>query len=167
MAAAYAVYLGVGARRVFDFLFHGYAREEGLSNGERFFGLALANRLTGTHFSPAVFEGFAVLVLGGMAAWMFFTPPRDAASPLKRAAALATAFTVLFSPGYAWYFVWLVPFLPFVSRPGLFWLTTASFVLYANWLHTSLDAFFLIGCVLYLPAALLTLGERLPSSWRR
>ena len=166
VAAAYAIYLGVGWRLVFDFLFHGYAKEEGLSSGERFFGLALVNRATGLGLPSAAFAGFAALVLGGMAAWMFRTPPRDAGSPLRRAAALATVFTALFSPGYAWYFAWLVPFLPFVPRPSLFWLTAASFVLYANWLHPSPDDFFVIGCVLYLPAALLALGESLPFSRR-
>lgn len=160
VAAFYAPHFwAVGWRTVFDFLLHGYAAEEGIRNGERFFLLALAQRLTGQRMPLVGFELFAAAVLGVLAAWCLWTPPRDALSPVRRAAALATVFNVLLSPGYAWYFVWLVPFLVFLPRPSLWWLTCASFVLYANWLHTRVVDFFVIGCVLYLPAAALALGE--------
>lgn len=151
--------LTVGWRTVFDFLLHGYAAEEGINNGERFFVLALVKHLTGWMPPNGVFYALAALVLGGLAAWCLWRPARDALSTMRRTAGLAVAFTVLLSPGYAWYFAWLTPFLAFVPRPSLIWLTCGSFVLYANWLHTTLPEFFVINCVLYLPAAALAFTE--------
>ena len=159
IAIVYLPYLGVGLGNIFDFLLHGYASEEGLASGERFFLAALLNRWCHVRLTGQMFQGLTAFALAGLAAWVLLTRPRDALTPIRRAAALAVLFNVLLSPGYAWYFAWLVIFLPFVPWLGLLWLTTASFVLYANWLHTTLDEFFVIHCVLYVPAAVLAVGD--------
>ncbi len=135
-----------------------YTSEEGLGDGERFY---LASLLPMRPFfgqphpsGSDVFRAVALLSLGGAAAWALLRrEARDGLSPLRRSCALATIFMVLLSPGYAWYFCWLIPFLAFVPSPALFWLTTAAFVLYANWLHGQPHEVFLLNSYLYLPAA--------------
>jgi hypothetical protein len=77
---------------------------------------------------------------------------------------LATSTTVLFAPHYSWYFAWLVPFLCFTPRLAVFYLTTASFILYASWLGDSSDQMFVINSLIYLPALLIGSIEFF---WRR
>ena len=160
IVVAYLPYLGVGLGTIFDFLLHGYSNEEGLASGERYFLATLTGRFLRLSLPTMAFQIGALSVFAGSALWAVFAPVRDGLTPLRRAAALATAFTVLLSPGYAWYFAWLTLFLPFLPRLGLFWLTAVSFALYANWLHHTLDDFFVINCVLYLPAAGLAVADK-------
>ena len=72
---------------------------------------------------------------------------------LSGAFSIAIAFTVFFSPHYAWYFLWLVPFLCFFPKPSVFWLTLSATALYrVGWPPSLLGA-----SVQYAPfAALLT-----------
>jgi alpha-1,6-mannosyltransferase len=115
----YACYAGVGMR-VFGFL-GGYAKEEGLETGARYFLLDLARRLPGMEGLPIwVFYGFCVVVFAGLMVWMW----RVACQPgsagdafLAPAFAMAAALMLLFSPHYAWYVIWLVPF--FTVMPNL------------------------------------------------
>lgn len=68
-------------------------------------------------------------------AWRSGFRARPDKPDLEGAFAIATAFTVLFSPHYAWYFLWLVPFLSFFPMPSVFWLTLSAPILYrtAHW----------------------------------
>jgi len=68
-------------------------------------------------------------VLAVLAAAAFFTRV-DTSSPLRAAALLATAFVVLASPHYAWYFVWLIVFACFMRPGALLWLTNSCVLLY-------------------------------------
>jgi len=43
---------------------------------------------------------------------------------------LAATFTILLSPRYAWYFTWLIPFLCIVPLASVFYVTSASFLLF-------------------------------------
>jgi alpha-1,6-mannosyltransferase len=45
---------------------------------------------------------------------------------------LATAFTVLVSPHYAWYFAWVLPFLCRYVYVPLLYVTLASFAFYLS-----------------------------------
>ncbi|MDQ3134132.1 MAG: hypothetical protein M3Q76_04890, partial [Acidobacteriota bacterium] len=103
---------------------------------------------------------FALIVLGALALWIVFRRDarKDKGGFARDAAWLAVAFTVLLSPHYTWYFVWLVPFLCFVrglSLVPLFCLTVASFVLYGTWLGDKPDDMLRLNSILYLPAAAL------------
>ena len=125
--------------RVFGFL-GGYAKEEGLETGARYFLLDLAKRIPGLHDLPTTaFYVFSVVVLGGLTIWAWRTAcqpcsARDAFLP--PAFALAAALMLLFSPHYAWYIIWLLPFfalmpnLPMLAYlMGFFYLYTTA---YAN-----------------------------------
>jgi hypothetical protein len=163
LAAGYLPYLSVGARRVAGYL-PGYAAEEGLQSGARFFLLQLARNLPGGGSMPqAAYIIFSLLVLGAMAAWCVFARAPDERDYARRAALLAVAFTVLLSPHYSWYFVWLVPFLCFVRASHvapLLYLTAASLMLYGTWLGDAPAQMLLLNLCIYLPPALLILISR-------
>ena len=160
LLAAYLPYLSVGARRVLGFL-PAYAAEEGLQSGTRFFLLQLADSFLGEARVPrAAYIIFALLVLGGLAAWSLFKLASNSRDYVWRAALLATTFTVLLSPHYTWYFVWLVPFLGFVHAKTfapLLCLTAASFMLYGTWLGDKPAQMLWLNACIYLPFALLLL----------
>jgi hypothetical protein len=186
---AYVPYMAVGAERVLGYL-PGYMNEEGMTNGDRYFILALARRLFGGFQIPrAAFFGFAICVLLAIAiaslrddgqSELSFTHrvlsfSHRGLSFTHRGLAFAAAFTVLLSPRYPWYFSWLVPFLCFVPALYGFYLTLASFILYALWLNGGPESLFKIDSALYSPAAFIAVcgwltvvarrpgGARLPS----
>lgn len=160
LVAGYAPYLSVGARRALGYL-PGYASEEGLESGERFFLLQLARILFGEQHAPrAAYYVFALVVLGALAAWSLFRRESGERDYVRRAALLATAFTVLLSPHYSWYFVWLVPFACFVSAQTfapLLYLTAACFMLYGTWLGDAPAEMLRLNACIYVPPALLLL----------
>jgi len=152
--ALYLPYLSAG-KKVFGFL-GGYAGEE-FGEGDGFYMAAILNRLGfGTAALP-VFLGLAVLTLFALA-WRtgFRADPKR--PDLQGAFAIAVAFTVLFSPHYAWYFLWLVPFLCFFPRPSVFWLTLSAPMLYrpASWPPGIADF-----SMQYVPFAILLAAENL------
>lgn len=160
LVAGYVPYLSVGARRVVGYL-PGYAEEEGLQSGARFFLLQLARAFPGgAHVPRAAYVVFAVLALGATAAWCVFARESNERDYVWRAALLAVVFTVLLSPHYSWYFVWLVPFLCFVRGTylaPLLVLTAASFMLYGTWLGDAPAQILRLNLCIYLPPALLLL----------
>ncbi|MFL6230524.1 MAG: glycosyltransferase 87 family protein [Pyrinomonadaceae bacterium] len=155
-AVAYLPYIWVGAR-VFGFL-SGYADEEGLQSGTRFYLLTLARKAAGAGVPNAAFDVFALVVLGVLAAWALWKRESAERSFVARALVIATAFTVLLSPRYSWYFVWLVPFLslvpPALAVPVLY-LTAANFLLYLSWLGDAPERMFVFHTIIYLPFAAL------------
>ncbi|HVG29650.1 MAG TPA: glycosyltransferase 87 family protein [Pyrinomonadaceae bacterium] len=161
--AGYLPYSSVGLRRVVGYL-PGYAAEEGLSSGARFYVLALARKLTGQEIPAHVFLIFALAALAALAAWTL--PKREGPdqSFVTRALVLATAFTALLSPHYSWYFVWLVPLLslaPTALVAPVLYLTAASFVLYLTWLGDQPERMFALNSIIYLPFAALCVAARL------
>ena len=119
IAFGYACYAGVGMR-VFGFL-GGYAKEEGLATGARYFLLDLARRVPGLGELPIwVFYGFCVVVFVGLKLWAWRTACQPGSAWdgfLAPAFGFAVALMLLFSPHYAWYVIWLVPF--FALQPNL------------------------------------------------
>jgi hypothetical protein len=164
---AYAPYLSVGARAAVGFL-PVYAEQEGLESGDRFFILALARRV----IAGAPNSAYVILALGilaFMAAWSLRKSQSSDAGYLRWSCVLATAFTVLLAPHYAWYFAWLVPFMCFVPAAPLFYLTAASFVLYGTWLGDAPERLFTINAALYVPFLALcacSLALRYASRWK-
>jgi hypothetical protein len=159
---AYLPYLSVGPKAVLGFL-PGYAKEQGLINGEQFYLLSLARRVSGADLTLMMYVIAVMFVMGLIAGWIILRPTRSEEN-LKAAMVLAASTTVLFAPHYSWYFAWLVPFLCFTPRLAVFYLTTASFILYASWLGDSSDQMFVINSFIYLPVFLIGSIEFF---WRR
>ena len=140
----YAAYASIGLR-VFGFL-SGYAQEEGIHSGSRFFLLVLAQHVPGLQRLPVwTYLVFAAAILSALTYWCWKTccdPRRDGrnvaqtlpfhlpaqADFLLPAFAIATAVTLLYSPRYPWYVAWLVPFLALI--PSLFAFTYICGVFY-------------------------------------
>ncbi len=154
MIVAYLPYLSVGIRGVLGFL-PGYTAEEGLQSGTRFFLLAGARELLGEARVPnAAYIVFALLTMSVLGAWALWTRARDEQAFVNRAFILAIAFTLLLSPRYAWYYVWLVPFmclLPGRRIAPACYLTIASFLLYHTWQHDTAHDQFVLNAQIILP----------------
>lgn len=146
----YGMYSSVGIG-VFGFL-GGYVQEEGMASGARYFLLDLAQRIPGLHTLPtAVFFAFAALVFAALCLWAWRTAspdelpttgdeteaeqlrPHHRAAFLTPAFALAGALMLLFSPHYAWYIAWLVPFLAVLPN-----LPTLAYVMGFHYLYTTM-----------------------------
>ena len=158
----YLAYLSVGPKAVFGSL-PGYTQEMGLLKGQPYYALSLIHKLFGLEPSGIAYMIATVIVMGALALWVLSRAERSE-DTLKHAMILATATTVLFAPHFSWYFCWLVYFLCFTPRVAVFYLTIASFLLYATWLGDSPDEMFVINSLIYLPALLIGIVEFL---WRR
>ena len=184
--AGYAAYSSVGMR-VFGFL-GGYVAEEGMASGSRYFLLDQAQRLPGLHNLPTpVFLTAAALVFGALTVWAWRTAspstdalslapgesyrqqlrPHRAAAFLPPAFAIAGALMLLFSPHYAWYVVWLVPFFAIMPNLPALAYVMGFFYLYTTALADPGPKMFLANQILYaivLVAAILQLaGRRVPA----
>ncbi len=152
---AYLPYASVGAGAI-GFLPE-YFQEEGLAHGWSIFPLNVVVRLFGLHEDAGTaYMIFAAAVLIILALYLVLRrKPVAGSRSISDALILALTFTILLSPHYPWYFLWLVPILCFrVYLPALY-LTLASFLLYELLLHTGDAVLFRIGVLLYLPFALL------------
>lgn len=157
IALSYVPYLSVGLKTALGFL-PDYTNEEGLQNGTRFYLLSLAQRaLGGLEIPNAAFAVFALGLLFAMAVWCVFARERNERSFVARGLLLATTFTVLLSPRYAWYFAWLIPFLCLVPVTSIFFLTGASFVTYAFWLGEKPEQMLFVNSLIYVPFSVLAL----------
>jgi hypothetical protein len=157
----YLVYLSVGPTAVFGSL-PGYTQERGLLRGDQFYMLSLVRNLFGWELPSLAYIIAVMLVMSALGIWVLLRGRSE--DYLKHGMALATATTVLFAPHFSWYFCWLVFFLCFTPRLALFYLTIASFLLYATWLGDSPAEMFVINSLIYLPALLIGIVE---SMWRR
>lgn len=157
---AYLPYLSVGVKKAMGYL-PGYLQEEGLQSGTRFYLLNLAQKmLGGANMQNTIFMIFALIVLAIVALWTFWKREQEPYDFVMRAFALAVTFTLLISPRYAWYFVWLTPFMCLLRSTYLMpflYLTTACFVLYGLWLGDQLNWVLALNTFIYLPFTLLGL----------
>ncbi len=147
--AGYSLYSSVGWR-VLGFM-QGYTKEEGIDSGTRFFVLDYVHSLPGLAGVPkGAFTAFSAFVLGLLVlwAWRYATPdpsqaglhgmhPEMASQPavpnfVKASAMLAFALMLLFSPHYAWYNVWLIPFIVLLPYLPLFCYSMAFFYGYTT-----------------------------------
>jgi alpha-1,6-mannosyltransferase len=118
-AAGYAAYASAG-KLVFGFL-GGYAKEEGIDSGTRYFLLDYAQGLPGLHWlTKTSYLVFCALVFGVivMWAWRYASNERLGVSArvqhpafVRASMMLALALMVLFSPHYPWYIAWLIPLM--------------------------------------------------------
>lgn len=128
VVSSYALYLGAGWK-VLGFL-PSYTAEEGMTQGQ---GVFIAMLLEDIGLSPrSALLGFAAIasaVLGTLV-MRALSRSRDVKMMPTLAGGLAIATLVLISPHYSWYFCWLVPFICFLPRASLIYLTSAVFYLY-------------------------------------
>jgi hypothetical protein len=110
----------------------GYAEEEGfIRSGERYALLGLVRRLVS--IPTNVFLVIAAVCLMALAVWQFMRVKRNAADVARGALTLIGTYLLVTTPRYAWYYVWLVPFLCFAPRLGWFYLSCGSVLLYLVW----------------------------------
>jgi alpha-1,6-mannosyltransferase len=152
IALGYTAYSSVGLL-VFGFL-GGYVKEEGMASGARYFLLELAQRIPGLRGLPtAAYYLFCVGVFAALLWWCWRVSGVEGRTEdgafLRPAFALAAALMFLFSPHYAWYILWLVPF--FVLMPNLPILTylLGFFYLYTTALAEPGPKMFLANEILY------------------
>jgi hypothetical protein len=126
LVIAYLPFIGAGSA-VLGFL-PGYLREEGLQSGAGFFLWNLATSVAPLeHVGPAPYLALAAAAFLALAVRsLFVAEDRYLGSALT----LAVAATVLLSPHYPWYFVWLVPLVALTPRPSVLYLTVACPLLY-------------------------------------
>ena len=152
VVTGYAAYSSVGML-VFGFL-GGYIHEEGMATGARYFLLELIQEVRGFHNLPArVYVGFAILVFVILSVWAWRTCCKVDSPPgsfLPVSLGFAATLMLLFSPHYAWYIAWLVPF--FALQPDLPILAylMCFFYLYTTELATPGPKMFLANKILYL-----------------
>lgn len=161
IALGYAVYSSVGLL-VFGFL-GGYVKEEGMATGTRYFLLELAQKIPGTHdLSTTAYFLFCAAVFVVILWWCWwiagqqgsdnrkhFSPDGDAAF-IPPASALAAALMFLFSPHYAWYILWLVPFFTLMPNLPILTYLLGFFYLYTTALAEPGPKMFLANEILYV-----------------
>jgi alpha-1,6-mannosyltransferase len=175
IAFGYAAYSNVGLL-VFGFL-SGYVKEEGMTTGSRYFLLELAQRIPGHHnLTPTAYVIFCAAVFAAIMAWCWQTaseqgsvhdPPTDMGSRpsstvfLRQAFTLVAALMFLFSPHYAWYIIWLVPFFTLMPNLPILTYLLGFFYLYTTALAEPGPKMFIANEILYasvLAAAILQLA---------
>jgi hypothetical protein len=152
---AYAPYASVGAG-VAGFL-PDYFQEEGLQQGWGIFLLKAVDGL-GYEVPAKVYLGVAAAVLVLVGIWFLSRRRAGFKDSVVAATAMALAFTLLLSPHYPWYFLWLLPMLCLQPYPPALFLTVTSFALYEILLRTSAAILFRINVLLYLPFVVLALS---------
>lgn len=129
-AVAYAPYLSAG-RNLFGFL-GAYAEGEGfLNNGARYFLLNAVHTLAPVPTIVFLIIGAGCLL--ALAGWCLVRVTRDPIDLSRGAASLIGVYLLLTTPRYAWYYVWIIPFLCFAPRLGWLYLASASALLYLVW----------------------------------
>ncbi len=156
---AYAPYWGAASNSLW--FLRGYVEEEGfVQSGARYFLLDAVRKLVS--IPTDVFLVFAAACLMAVAVWWLLRVKRDASDVARGALALIGTYLLLTTPRYAWYYVWLVPFLCFAPSLGWLYLTCASVLLYLVW-YTPLvypEVPLWLGASIYVPTLALLAWEQ-------
>jgi len=155
---AYLPYWNAGSN-LFAFV-RGYFEEEGFVNsGARYFFLELVRKVF--WFPTIAFLIIALVILLAVAARQLLREKQGAVDVARGSIALIGTYLLLTTPRYAWYYVWLIPFLCLAPRIGWLYLTAASVLLYLLW-YTPLvypEIPVWLGACIYLPALVWILLE--------
>jgi len=144
----YALYARVGLL-VFGFL-GGYAHEEGLQSGARYFLLALARKIPMMANLPVyAYFMFSATCLCAILWWTWKSSEQTDRSYLLPAFALAFLLMLLYSPHYPWYVVWLIPFVALVPNLPVFTYLMGFFFLFTTSLALPGPRMFLLNEWLY------------------
>ena len=154
----YLPYLSVGPLGVLGFL-PGYASERGMVSGEQFFLLTVVRRLFSANVSASAYLISTVAVLGVLSLWLMRDQRGDDIRYLRTGLIIASAFIVLLAPHFSWYFSWLILFLCFIPSVPVFYLTSASFLLYLTWINDTPDRVFVLKTLIFAPFLILGIIE--------
>jgi alpha-1,6-mannosyltransferase len=165
IVGSYVPYLSAG-KLVFGFL-GGYAQEEGMNTGTRYYALDLVHHLPGLSQAPkGLFFGFCAVVFGALMWWCWKNCSREGDAFLRGAMMLAMAMMLLFSPHYPWYIAWLIPFFTLVPNLPLLTYVCAFFYGFTTALADGgLETTFRLNSWIYgalAVAVVITLVMRLP-----
>jgi len=155
LAFGYAAYSSAGLL-VFGFL-GGYVKEEGMASGSRYFLLDITQRISGLHNLPtAAYYVFCAAVFAAIMSWCWQTAAQQGSDRiaadafLRPAFVLAAALMFLFSPHYAWYIIWLVPFFTLMPNLPILAYLLGFFYLYTTALAAPGPKMFLANEILYV-----------------
>ena len=165
MMLAYLSYLDTSGN---SFWFaRSYFEQEGfVQSGARYFLLHVIRQVI--WIPTVVFVVFAAACLLTVVIWQMLRIKRDVSDVARGALTLIGTFLLLTTPRYAWYYVWLVPFLCFAPRMGWFYLTCASVLLYLVW-YTPLvypDVPLWLGASIYAPCIAWLVWEQVNTARR-
>ncbi len=165
IALAYAPYLSVGWG-VFGFV-GGYVEEEGLASGNGLKLLWLLQQLTGPlRYGWVAYLAITMAGLSALALAIALRPDRTPQASMRSARWMLTAFLVLISPNYPWYFLVLVPFLALAPSAAAWVLTSAS-VLFYNAVPGDVLPPYEARITVFTVAVLMALAHDLWGEWRR
>jgi alpha-1,6-mannosyltransferase len=133
-----------------------------MATGSRYFLLELAQRIPGLNsLTPTTYFIFCAAVFAAILWWCWKTANQQGsdtldhfghvgdASFLPPAFALAAALMFLFSPHYAWYIIWLVPFFTLMPNLPILTYLLGFFYLYTTALAEPGPKMFLANEILY------------------
>jgi len=157
--ASYIPFLEVGTR-VLGYL-PGYAHEEGLDTGQRFYLLNLFHTLFRINISPVAYVIAGALAITAL--WVLAQRVDPARTRLREffALAIATMVTVLLSPAYPWYFTWLVPLCALAPSRSVLYLTLLAPILYLREVFDSTTLVLILDSILFVPMAYLAIRSLL------
>lgn len=158
---AYAVYWGA-ASTSFWFL-RGYVAQEGfVEGGARYFLLESVRKVVWVPTIVFLVFGAACVIVVAFRQLLRATTVTDVA---RSCLALIGTYLLITTPRYAWYYVWLVPFLCFEPRISWFYLSCSAALLYLVWytplLYPGIPAW--LGLSVYLPTIAWLVLEQLRS----
>jgi hypothetical protein len=154
----YLPFVGAGWQ-VFGFL-PGYAAEEGFNTtGAGFYLWSLVRLLPPFADLPTLaYPIGAAAILAALAVTIVLRGD----APLAGSVILASAFILLVSPHYPWYFAWLIVFACFARHLSLLWLTNSCLLLYLVPVGSHImrdDHRMLVESIVYGPFAALALVD--------
>ena len=156
IAVLYLPYLGAGTK-VFGFLGQ-YVTEERLDQGSGIFLWLLLGSLVPLPANAFAYYFPAAAAIMIVLAFALVMRERRPAADLWGGMVLAVTFLLLFSPHYAWYFAWLVPFLCFYPSVAVLYLTCmANWHYIGHWPPQLSDGLLLYGVFFLILAAELLL----------
>ena len=155
---AYLPYMSAG-EKLFAFV-RGYVQEEGfVQTGARYFFLDAARTVAA--IPTLVFISFATVLFGWLALRQASRVKRDAVDLGAAALCLIGTYLLLTTPRYAWYYIWVLPFLCLAPRLGWLYLASASALLYLVW-YTPLvypEVPLWLGAAIYVPTLILLVWD--------
>jgi hypothetical protein len=160
IVAAYAPYAVGAGWGVLGYL-PGYIAEEGFRTGDRFFLIDFLRRALEVTLSPAVYIAAAGVGLAGLTAWIVARGPLGGRRQAAAVLLLAASATLVVSPAYPWYFLWLLPCLAVVPSVPLLFLTGAGFVQYVRHVPGSTTTGYELNVVQYVGFAIVAMAAGL------
>jgi alpha-1,6-mannosyltransferase len=146
IAIGYACYSSVGPG-VFGYL-PGYAQEEGLDSGTRYFLLTLANHSLRSAIPMPAYIVLCGVIMATICIWALRRGNHPHAFILS-ALVIATMLNVFYSPHYPWYFLWLLPYIAIVPWRPAFYLVAASAYLFGTNLGAPGEPMYHLNILLY------------------